>query len=241
MGLGTLEKSKDLEKQKLEISDEYDMFFDGPLTEEEQELVNQLKLRQKVDGQFENLGHQQLEFDQILKGDPDEADNSDDEFSSLPASVEHIEHEQLSKQEDKDNYPDKQQQSEGRNLAEDNSTGIEYQRDLELKRSFDDFFTREEPLEHFGEDLESASEGSEDDQQQYLMHQKQKVVEKPDPVRKVSKIKHKGWQETVTSEKSNQAQLMELDFDPIQQEPGAQDFIQSNFDFDFDDSERDFL
>ena len=40
MGLGTLEKSKDLEKQKLEISDEYDMFFDGPLTEEEQELVN---------------------------------------------------------------------------------------------------------------------------------------------------------------------------------------------------------
>ena len=100
MGLGTFEKSKDLEKQKLEISDEYDMFFDGPLTEEEQELVNQLKLRQKVDGQFENLGLQQLEFDQILKGDPDEAENSDDEFSSLPASVEHIEHEQLSKQED---------------------------------------------------------------------------------------------------------------------------------------------
>ncbi len=33
------------EQQKLEISDEYEMFFDGPLTEEEKELVNQLKIR----------------------------------------------------------------------------------------------------------------------------------------------------------------------------------------------------
>jgi len=32
------------------------MFFDGPLTEEEQKLVNELKMRQKVELQFENLG-----------------------------------------------------------------------------------------------------------------------------------------------------------------------------------------
>ena len=35
------------------MSDEYEMFFDGPLTEEEKELVSQLKMRQKEDSKYE--------------------------------------------------------------------------------------------------------------------------------------------------------------------------------------------
>lgn len=34
---------------------------------------------------------------------------------------------------------------------------------------------------------------------------------------------------------------MQLDFDPIPQTDGGQDYLESNFDFEFDDQERDFF
>jgi hypothetical protein len=48
-----------------------------------------------------------------LNGEPEEVENSDDEFSSLPASVEHGYSNK--QQEDFDNSPDKIYSSEGKN------------------------------------------------------------------------------------------------------------------------------
>lgn len=123
-------------------------------------------MRQKADLHFEHLSQQQLEFDQILKQEPDDAENSDDEFSSLPASVDH-DHANTQQQEDSDNSPDKYQHAESRNYIEDNLDRLfrPKEREQELKRTFDDFFSREDPIEDFAEDADSASEGSEDDLQ----------------------------------------------------------------------------
>ncbi len=208
------------------MSDEYEMFFDGPLTEEEKELVSQLKMRQKADSKFEGSRSPQLEFDQILSCEPEEVDNSDDEFSSLPASVEHgYSNKQM--QDDFDNSPDKLYTTEGKNHQNDNLVTDEHPlREQQLKRTFDDFFSREDPLIDEDLDADSASEGSEDEVQ--LIRERE--IEKP--VKQPSRIKNKGWQETVTQQEPG---LMQLDLDPIAKVGGG-DFIEK--DFEFDDSER---
>jgi hypothetical protein len=64
-------------------------------------------------------------------------------------------------------------------------------REQQLKQTFDDFFSRDDPLEE-DLDADSASEGSDDDIQLIREMEAQKPVKQP------SRIKNKGWQETVT-------------------------------------------